>query len=460
MLSRFIKRFVCTAKPAIKDIRAREIYDSRGNPTVEVDLITECSMFRAAVPSGASTGIYEALELRDKDPKRLQGKGVLKAVNNVNSIIKPALIGKDVREQTKLDTMMVQELDGTKNQWGYSKSKLGANAILAVSLALARAGAAHSGVPLYKYVAQLAGRKDKDNFVLPVPSLNIINGGAHAGNKLHFQEFMIMPTGASCFREGMRMASEVYHVLLKLLKSKHGAGAINVGDEGGFGDPYLSGEVEALDCVVEAIDKAGYTGKVKIASDIAASDFYLEKEKVYDMGKKINDPSKRISGKQLQDIFENLCKKYPIISIEDPFDQDDFISYANITKSIGKKIQIVGDDLLVTNPLRIKMAIEKKLCNALLLKVNQIGSLTEAIEACELSRTQKWGVMVSHRSGETEDSFIGDLVVGLGVGQIKTGAPCRSDRLAKYNQIMRIEEELKGNCTYAGEDFRFPSKTH
>lgn len=461
MLSRSIRRFACTAKSAaVKDIRAREIYDSRGNPTVEVDLTTECSTFRAAVPSGASTGIYEALELRDKDPKRLQGKGVLTAVNNVNSIIKPALIGKDVREQAKLDMMMVQELDGTKNQWGYSKSKLGANAILAVSLALSRAGAAHSGVPLYKYLAQLAGRKDTNNFVLPVPSLNIINGGAHAGNKLHFQEFMIMPTGASCFREGMRMASEVYHVLQKLLKTKHGAGAINVGDEGGFGDPYLSGEVEALDCIVEAIDKAGYTGKVKIASDVAASDFYLEKEKLYHMGKKINDPAKKITGKQLQEFIETLCKKYPIVMIEDPFDQDDFTSYASITKSIGKKVEIVGDDVFVTNPSRIKVGIEQKLSNALLLKVNQIGSLTEAIEACELARSQKWGVMVSHRSGETEDSFIGDLVVGLGVGQIKTGAPCRSDRLAKYNQIMRIEEELGGNCTYAGEDFRFPSKTH
>jgi len=462
MLSRSLGRFFgCSCRSAaIKDVRAREIYDSRGNPTVEVDLITECSTFRAAVPSGASTGIYEALELRDKDPKRLEGKGVLNAVNNVNSIIRPALLGKDAREQKKLDMMMVQELDGSKNQWGYSKSKLGANAVLAVSLALARAGATHSGMPLYKYLAQLAGRRNREHFVLPVPSLNIINGGAHAGNKLHFQEFMIMPTGADTFKEGMRMGSEVYHVLLKLLKAKHGAGAINVGDEGGFGDPYLSGEVEALDCVMEAIEKAGYTGKVKIATDIAASDFYLEKQNVYDMGKKTKDPSKKLSGEKLQEVIEDLCKKYPIVSVEDPFDQDDFNSYMRLTKNIGKNIQVVGDDLLVTNPQRIKMAIEKKLCNALLLKVNQIGSLTEAIEACELSRSQKWGVMVSHRSGETEDSFIGDLAVGLGVGQIKTGAPCRSDRLAKYNQIMRIEEELKGNSTYAGEDFRFPSKTH
>eukprot|EP00826_Nyctotherus_ovalis_P061598 TRINITY_DN8781_c0_g1_i3.p1 TRINITY_DN8781_c0_g1~~TRINITY_DN8781_c0_g1_i3.p1 ORF type:complete len:255 (+),score=61.20 TRINITY_DN8781_c0_g1_i3:142-906(+) len=239
MLSRSLRRFVCNARSAtIKDIKAREIYDSRGNPTVEVDLTTECTTFRAAVPSGASTGIYEALELRDKDPKRLQGKGVLKAVGNVNSIIRPALVGKNATEQTKLDMLMVEELDGSKNEWGFSKSKLGANAILAVSLALARAGAAHTNVPLYKYIAQLAGRKDTNNFVLPVPSLNIINGGAHAGNKLHFQEFMIMPTGADNFREAMRMASEVYHTLQKILKEKHGAGAVNVGDEGGFGDPY------------------------------------------------------------------------------------------------------------------------------------------------------------------------------------------------------------------------------
>jgi len=457
MLGRFLKRSICChTKPTIKDIKAREIYDSRGNPTVEVDLITEGNVFRAAVPSGASTGIYEALELRDKDPKRLNGKGVLKAVGNVNNIIRPALLGKDVRKQQEIDKFMVEELDGTKNQWGYCKSKLGANAILAVSLALARAGAEHTKVPLYKYVAQLAGRENTDKYVMPVPSLNIINGGAHAGNKLCFQEFMIMPTGAPNFREAMRMGSEVYHSLQKILKERHGAGAINVGDEGGFGDPYLSGEEEALECVMKAIDKAGHTGKVKIATDIAASDFYLEKEKVYYIGKKVKDTTKKISGQEMQALIEKYCAKYPIISVEDPFDQDDFDSYARLTKNIGKKVQIVGDDLLVTNPSRIRMAIEKNLCNALLLKVNQIGSVTESIEACELSRKQHWGVMVSHRSGETEDAFIADLVVGLGTGEIKTGAPCRSDRLAKYNQILRIEEELGANASYAGEGFRFP----
>ena len=384
---------------------------------------------------------------------------MLKAVENVNKIIRPALLGKDAREQKELDKLMVQTLDGTKNEWGYCKSKLGANSILAVSLALARAGAKLSGVPLYKYIAQLAGTDNKKKYILPVPSFNIINGGAHAGNKLHFQEFMIMPTGFQTYREAMNVGSEVYHTLQKLLKEKHGSGAINVGDEGGFGDPYLTGEQEALEFIMKAIDKSGYSKKVKIATDIAASDFYMEKEKLYNMGKKTNDPSKQIKGSELQAIIEKFCTQFPIASVEDPFDQDDFDSYAKLTKKIGKHVQIVGDDLLVTNPERIKMGIEKKLCNALLLKVNQIGSLTESIQACVMARQQGWGVMVSHRSGETEDSFIADLVVGLGTGQIKTGAPCRSDRLAKYNQLLRIEEELQGNCEYAGKNFRSPKSS-
>lgn len=439
----------------IKDIHAREILDSRGNPTIEVDLTTELGVFRAAVPSGASTGIYEALELRDKDPKRYGGKGVLKAVDNVNKIIKPALIGKDASKQKELDMLMVENLDGTKNEWGFCKSKLGANAILAVSLAAARAGAAYKKVPLYKYVAELAG-KNTDKFVVPVPSLNIINGGAHAGNKLSFQEFMIMPTGAKTFKEAMQIGAEVYHSLQKVLKEKYGAGAINVGDEGGFGVPELGGEEEALECVMKAIEAAGHKGKVDLATDIAASDFYLEKEKLYDMGKKTGATDKKITSDQHLDFIESLCKKFPFVSVEDPFDQDDFEAYSKMQARMGKDYQIVGDDLLVTNPTRIKLAIEKKMCNALLLKVNQIGSLTEAIDACLMSQKEGWGVMVSHRSGETEDSFIADLVVGLGTGEIKTGAPCRSDRLAKYNQILRIEEELGDKCVYAGKNFRNP----
>ncbi len=439
----------------IKDIHAREIFDSRGNPTVEVDMTTVDGVFRAAVPSGASTGIYEALELRDKDPKRFGGKGVMKAVDNVNKLIKPALIGKDATKQKELDTLMVEHLDGTKNEWGFCKSKLGANAILAVSLAMARAGAAHNKVKLYEYIAHLAGKKPT-KYVMPVPSFNIINGGAHAGNKLNFQEFMIMPTGAKSFKEAMQIGVEVYQALQKLLKQKYGAGAINVGDEGGFGASELGGEEEALDCVMKAIENSGHKGQVELATDIAASDFYIEAEKKYNMGKKSGETTKKISSDQHMEFIEKLCHKFPFVSIEDPFDQDDFEAYTKMTAKLGKTYQIVGDDLLVTNPSRIKVAIEKKLCNSLLLKVNQIGSLTEAIEACLDAQKVGWGVMVSHRSGETEDSFIADLVVGLGTGEIKTGAPCRSERLAKYNQIMRIEEELGDKCWYAGAKFRFP----
>ena len=352
---------------------------------------------------------------------------------------------------------MVETLDGSKGTWGFPKAKLGANAILSVSLALARAGAAFAHKPLYAYISKLAGRPEGQKYVLPVPSLNIINGGAHAGNKLCFQEFMIMPTGATSFRQAMQMAAEVYQALMKVLKDKCGIGAINVGDEGGFGAPQLAGEEDALECVMKAIEMSGHKGKIQLATDIAASDFYIDAEKKYNMGKKTGETDKKITGEQHQAFIEKLCAKYPFVSIEDPFDQDDFESYARMQAKMGKTHQIVGDDLLVTNPTRIQMAIDKKLCNALLLKVNQIGTLTEAIEACLMAQKHGWGVMVSHRSGETEDAFIADLVVGLGTGQIKTGAPCRSDRLAKYNQIMRIEEELGANCWYAGAKFHSPS---
>eukprot|EP01022_Parablepharisma_sp_SALTPOND_P008018 TRINITY_DN135080_c2_g1_i1.p2 TRINITY_DN135080_c2_g1~~TRINITY_DN135080_c2_g1_i1.p2 ORF type:complete len:463 (+),score=74.84 TRINITY_DN135080_c2_g1_i1:139-1527(+) len=456
MIFRAMRRSFTSASQAalISDIKAREIFDSRGNPTVEVELSVESGTFMASVPSGFSTGTYEALELRDKDPTRLQGKGVFKAVNNINNVIKPALVGRDVRNQAELDMFMVEHLDGSSNEWGYSKSKLGANAILAVSLAMARAGAKLNGLPLYKYIASLAGNPDTKKYTMPIPSFNIINGGEHAGNKLHFQEFMITPIGAKTFKEAMVMGSEIYHTLQKLLKEKHGAGAINVGDEGGFGDPSLTDEKEALEFIMKAIDKAGHSGKVKLATDIAASEFYIEKEKLYNMGKKTGESNKKLKGKELQEVIEKFCTQFPIISVEDPFYQNDFESYANLTKKVGKHIQIVGDDLLGTNPQRIKMAIEKKLCNALLLKMNQIGSLTETIEAYNLAKKQGWNVMVSHRSGETEDPFIADLAVGLGAGQIKTGAPCRSDRMAKYNQLLRIEDELKDNCEYRGKAFR------
>lgn len=441
----------------IKSIKAREILDSRGNPTVEVDLETVDGLFRAAVPSGASTGIYEALELRDKDKNRYLGKGVLQAVQNVNDIIAPALIGKDATKQVELDKLMVEQLDGTKNEWGWSKSKLGANAILAVSMALCRAGAANKKMRLYKYIATLAG-KPTDKMVLPVPAFNVINGGSHAGNKLPMQEFMIFPIGATSFKHALQMGAEVYHNLKNVIKKKYGMDAVNVGDEGGFA-PNILDNFEALDTIVEAIKAAGHEGKVKIGMDVAASEFFKKEngEEIYDLDFKTEGSTKKVNGEKLSQIYMDFCSKYPMISIEDPFDQDDWTHYKKLTSAIGKDIQIVGDDLLVTNPTRITKALEEEACNALLLKVNQIGSVNEAIEACRLSQKNGWGVMVSHRSGETEDTFIADLVVGLATGQIKTGAPCRSERLAKYNQLMRIEEELGNNCTYAGAEFRNPA---
>ncbi|XP_064388450.1 gamma-enolase-like [Halichondria panicea] len=430
----------------VSKVHAREILDSRGNPTVEVELTTSKGVFRAAVPSGASTGIYEALELRDKDPKRFLGKGVLKAVDNVNSIIGPALISNniDVTQQTAVDKIML-DLDGTEN-----KSKLGANAILGVSLAVCKAGAAHKGVPLYRHIADLAGNKE---VILPCPAFNVINGGSHAGNKLAMQEFMILPTGASSFREALRMGSEVYHTLKGVIKNKYGQDATNVGAEGGFA-PNIQENREGLELLKEAIAKAGYTGKIQIGMDTAASEFYKDGKYDLDFKNPASDPSKWLTGKELGSLYHEFIDNYPIVTIEDCFDQDDWDNWTEFTASTD--IQIVGDDLLVTNPKRIKTGIEKKACNALLLKVNQIGSVTESIEACRMAQGNGWGVMVSHRSGETEDTFIADLVVGLCTGQIKTGAPCRSERLAKYNQLLRIEEELGKGAKFAGEKFRNP----
>jgi enolase len=429
----------------IKKILARQIYDSRGNPTVEVDLTTEKGIFRAAVPSGASTGIYEALELRDKG-EQWHGKGVTKAVDNVNNLIAPELVkaGLEPEEQEKIDELMLK-LDGTDN-----KNKLGANAILGVSMAVCKAGAAHKGVPLYRHIADLAGVKD---VIMPVPALNVINGGSHAGNKLAMQEFMVLPTGATCFSEAMRMGSELYHHLKSIIKKKYGLDATAVGDEGGFA-PNFQNNGEALELLVEAIKKSGYEGKIQIGMDIAASEFF--KNGKYDLDFK-NPESKEadwITSDQLIEMYKGFIKDYPVVSIEDPFDQDDWEGYTKLTSET--EIQIVGDDLLVTNPKRIQTGIDKKACNALLLKVNQIGSVTESIKAHQMAKAQGWGTMVSHRSGETEDCFIADLVVGLGTGQIKTGAPCRSERLAKYNQLLRIEEELGAGAKFAGTDFRCP----
>ena len=441
----------------IASVKAREIIDSRGNPTVEADVIlTNGQVFSAAVPSGASTGVYEALELRDKDPKRYNGKGCLAAVANVNNIISPALKGMDCTKQVQIDNKMVQELDGTKNEWGWCKQKLGANAILAVSLATARAGAASSKVPLYHYIAQLAG-KPTNKFIMPVPSLNIINGGAHAGNSLEMQEFMILPTGATSFAEGIRLGAEVYHTLQSLLKKKFGLSAANVGDEGGFGAPQIRDENHTLEIITEALELSGHAGKIDIGLDVAASEFFDPVNKTYNFSQKTGKNDRILTQDQTIELYKNLCDKYPLVTIEDPFDQDDFEAYIKMTKLMGDKVQIVGDDLLVTNPTRVQTGIDQKLCNALLLKVNQIGSVTESIEASNMSQAAGWGVMVSHRSGETEDNFIGDLVCGLGTGEIKSGAPCRSDRLAKYNQILRIEEELGNRAVYAGKHFRNPT---
>ncbi|KAL6058373.1 Enolase [Balamuthia mandrillaris] len=361
----------------IKAVHARQIFDSRGNPTVEVDLTTEQGMFRAAVPSGASTGIYEAIELRDNVKADYLGKGVAKAVKNVNDVIAPKIIGMDVTKQEELDKVML-ELDGTDN-----KGNLGANAILGVSLAACKAGAAAKNLPLYRYIAQLAG---KSEVLLPVPAFNVINGGSHAGNKLAMQEFMILPTGASSFAEAMKMGTEVYHTLKAVIKDKYGQDAINVGDEGGFA-PNIQNNEDGLNLLVTAIEKAGYTGKVKLGMDVAASEFYKEGKYDLDFKSKEGDPSQLITGTQLKDLFQGWVQKYPIISIEDPFDQDDWESYGVMTEAMGAETQVVGDDLLVTNPKRIQTAIDKKACNALLLKVNQIGSVTEAIQACTLAQS-------------------------------------------------------------------------
>jgi len=423
---------------AIKSIKAREILDSRGNPTIEVDVLTEYGLARAAVPSGASTGIHEALELRDGDKKRYMGKGVLKAVDNINKKIAPAITSMDCAEQRKIDDMMIN-MDGTNN-----KQKLGANAILAVSMAVCKAAAMCKGVPLYQHIADFA---ENEKFLLPVPSFNVINGGKHAGNKLDIQEYMIMPIGAGSFKEALRMGTETYHHLKSIIKEKYGIDAVNVGDEGGFAPPLETIE-EPIELLEKAIKKAGYEGRISISLDAAASEFYSDG--------KYNIEGKKLASEEIIARYVEVSQKHSLISIEDPFEQEDFASYAKLTKMIGDNCQIVGDDLLVTNVERIKKAVKEKACNALLLKMNQIGSVSEAIDAAKLARSAGWGIMVSHRSGETEDSFIADLVVGIASGQIKSGAPCRSERLAKYNQLLRIEEQLGEKAVYAGTGFRNP----
>ena len=419
----------------IESITAQEILDSRGNPTVEVDvMLDDGSIGRAAVPSGASTGVHEALELRDGDKNRYGGKGVTKAVDNVNDIIQDNLIGWEATEQRAIDAALL-ELDGTPN-----KSKLGANAILGTSLAVAKAAAASLGLPLYRYIGGVYAH------VLPVPMMNILNGGAHTGwQSTDAQEFMVMPFGAPSFAECVRWGAEIYHALKSVLK-EHGYITL-VGDEGGYA-PQLKANVEAVEVILEAIEKAGFkTGTdVAIALDPAASEFYDEKEKIYNLrreGKKL-DPAQMVA------FWKSWVEQFPIVSIEDGLAQDDWDGWKMMTEQMGDKLQIVGDDLLVTNPARVKRAIEEKACNSLLVKVNQIGSLTETIEAVTLCQRAGWTAVTSHRSGETEDSTIADLAVALNTGQIKTGAPARSDRVAKYNQLLRIEADLGDSGTFAG----------
>lgn len=435
---------------AIAGLHAREVYDSRGNPTVEVELTTaDGAVYVAIVPSGASTGIHEACELRDGG-ERCMGKGCLTAVSNVKNTIAPAITGMDVRDQKALDEAMLA-LDGTPN-----KTNLGANAILGVSLAAAKAGAAAKNIPLFQHFADLAGNTEPA-YTLPTPCFNVINGGSHAGNKLAFQEYFIIPTGAQSFAEAMQIGTECYHNLKKIIKKKFGGDATLIGDEGGFAPPCDARE--GVELVMEAISKAGYEGKCTVGMDVAASEFKVEGQDLYDLGMwypegEKDDPALKMTGAQLADFYAQLCADFPIVTIEDPFDQDDWESWTAFTEKVGGSTQVVGDDLTVTAVSRIETAVERKACNCLLLKVNQIGSVTESINAVRLAKESGWGVMCSHRSGETEDTSIADLAVGLATGQIKTGAPCRSDRLAKYNQLLRIEERLG-----AGTRALYPSGT-
>ena len=424
----------------IASIFARQILDSRGNPTVEVDILTENERLgRAAVPSGASTGIHEAVELRDNNKKVYLGKGVTKAVKNVNTILADNLLGWDVADQTGIDNMMI-ELDGTPN-----KAKLGANAMLAVSLAVAKAAALEANLPLYRYIGGTNAR------VMPVPMMNILNGGAHADNKIDFQEFMVMPVGATSFSEGLQWGVEIFHALKTVLKKK--GYSTNVGDEGGFA-PNIQSNEEAIETVLTAIQAAGYkTGsQVAIAMDAANSELWNAKEKKYIFHK---SDGKKMTSEQLVKYWEGWVKKYPIVSIEDGMAEDDWKGWKMLTEAVGSKCQLVGDDLFVTNVDRLRKGIDENTANALLVKVNQIGTLTETINAVTLAQNSGYNTIMSHRSGETEDSTIADLAVALNCGQIKTGSASRSDRMAKYNQLIRIEEILAGSAIYPGKKLKF-----
>jgi enolase len=422
----------------IAEIFARQILDSRGNPTVEVDVITdEGAVGRAAVPSGASTGVHEAVELRDDDKKVYVGKGVLKAVSNVNEVIAPELVGYDAADQTGIDELMVQ-LDGTEN-----KSKLGANAMLAVSMAIAKAAAEEAALPLFRYIG---GTNAK---TLPVPMMNILNGGAHADNKIDFQEFMVMPVGATSFSEGLRWGVEIFHALKSVLKNK--GYSTNVGDEGGFA-PNIGSNEEAIETVLKAIEAAGYKAgsQIFIAMDAANSELYKKGKYVFH-----KSDGKSMSSEELVKYWANWVKQYPIASIEDGMAEDDWDGWKMLTEAVGDKVQLVGDDLFVTNVKRLQQGIDKSIANGLLVKVNQIGTVTETINAVTLAQHNGYNTIMSHRSGETEDTTIADLAVALNCGQIKTGSASRTDRMAKYNQLLRIEELLGESAFYPGKKLKF-----
>ncbi|XP_009778766.1 cytosolic enolase 3 [Nicotiana sylvestris] len=439
----FISNHMRKSVPSvITKVKARQILDSRGIPTVEVDLHTNKGVFRASVPSGASSGMYEAIELRDGEKGTYLGNSVNRAVKNINEKISVALVGMDPTLQSQIDQIMI-DLDRTEN-----KSELGANAILAVSIAACKAGATEKEVPLYKHIADLSGQT---SLLLPIPVFTLVTGGKHAGNNLAIQEIMILPVGSKTFEEALQIGSETYHHLKVVITEKYGAYGCNVGEDGGFA-PDISSLRDGLDLVQEAIGRTGYKEKIKIAIGVAATEFCIGTK--YDLDFKTPNKSGQNfkSGQDMIDMYKELCADYPVVSIEDPFDKEDW-EHVKYFSSLGM-CQVVGDDLLMSNPKRIERAIQENACNALLLKVNQIGTVTEAIEVVKMAKDAQWGVVISQRSGETEESFIADLSVGLATGQIKAGAPCRGERLAKYNQLLRIEQELGDQAFYIGEKWR------
>lgn len=442
----------------IRGILAREILDSRGNPTVEVDLVTHHGFFRASVPTGPGSGSFGARELRDNDRKRMLGRGVLKAVDNINNVIAPKLLGMDATQQATIDKYMAESLDGSTNEGGWSKSKLGANAVLAVSMAVCRAGAAANDLEPFEYIAKLAGKQD-GYYALPMPAFNMISGGTKANNRLACQEFMLVPVGAETFKEAMTIGVEVYHTLKKVIHKRYGQQGCNVADDGSFTPP-IGTNLGAFDVLMEALELSGHLNKVKIAVDAAASEFFDDMSEQYDLDFKSplgSEPQFKKTRAQLLECYRSWTKKYPIISIEDPFDTEDWTGLCHMTGEMGTFMQVVGDRVLESNPAKVFEAAGKKACNSLLLKMTDVGCVSDALQVAKLAYDAGWSVVVSSRPGETEDSFIADLALGLATGQIKAGAPCRSEHIAKYNRLIRMEEDLGKLAIYAGRFFRDPA---